>query len=279
MRKYSARIGGAAALISLLLAADASQGKSYWIFFRDRPGALDPSSVFVDPHARERRRTRGMRGQAGEFDVPVSAEYKRQVLDIPSVSLRGESRWLNAVSVEADPSVVDAIERLSCVQSICPVRKFESNRRPDLRCSETFVNRSVRQRWMESGDVPEPFPAQPDPAVADPYWRMDRSWYGPSLNQVRMVHALETHFRGNHGAGVRIAVLDGGFQLNHEAFQGMDIIAQYDFINNDDYTGFDPAQDTAGQAHHGTACLSVIGGYSPGNLIGLAHEAAFILGK
>jgi hypothetical protein len=273
-------------LISLLLLAGAAQGKSYWVFFRDRAGrdhsvtgSLDTASVFIDPHTRERRRIRGIRGETGEFDIPISAEYKRRVLGVPGVSLRGESRWLNALSVEADPSSLEALARLSCVQSIRPVRRFESNRRPDFQSGETFAHRSVRERWVETGDFPDPFPTQPDPAVSDPYWRMDRAWYGPSLNQVRMVNALEAHSRGNHGAGVRIAVLDGGFQLNHEAFQGMDVIAQYDFINNDDYTGFDPKQDTRGQAHHGTACSSVIGGYSPGNLIGLAHEAAFILCK
>jgi subtilisin family serine protease len=78
---------------------------------------------------------------------------------------------------------------------------------------------------------------------------------------------------------VRIAVLDGGYALDHEAFQHLDVIAQYDFINNDDNPDYDPSQDVPGQPGHGTGCMSVIGGYLPGNLIGIAHEASFILCK
>ncbi|RJP81438.1 MAG: hypothetical protein C4524_01755 [Candidatus Zixiibacteriota bacterium] len=253
------------------------ENPAWWVYLRDRgPAGEEAPAVPVDDHARERRRARGSLGAAGDFDRPVHPGYREQVLALPGVRLRGESRWLNALSVDADSASAAALRRLPCVEAVRPVRSLVPDARPSRDSMETFEGRSLNQRWSESLAAPD---AIPDPYVLDPYWRMDRSWYGPSLNQVRMVNALETHFRGNHGQGVRIVVLDGGFQLNHEAFQHMDVIAQYDFINDDYDPSFDPAQDTEGQAHHGTACGSVIAGYSPGNLVGLAHEAAFILGK
>ncbi|MCX6641280.1 MAG: S8 family serine peptidase [bacterium] len=246
----------------------------YWIFFHDKQAGT-VEKVYVDPYALERRRVRGSVDLGEDIDRPVSPEYRREVLSFAGVSLRGESRWLNALSIEADSAALIQIAALPCVKGIKAVAYARrATYDGGISKMEIFPRLSVNER-MESQSVDDL--TQPDPTA--PNWRMDRAWYGPSLNQARMVNALETHFRGNFGAGVRIAVLDGGFQRNHEAFQKMDLIAEYDFINNDENTSFDPAQDGPGQAHHGTATSSVIGGYMPGNLIGLAHEASFILCK
>ena len=224
---------------------------------------------------------RGQLGSTGEFDLPVNQSYRDVIQGIEGVSLRGESRWLNALSIEAESKALSTILKLPFVLGVRPVAKLEKAGRHDWRSQEEFSHRDVMDRFAEADREGESHlsTTAPDPAIPDPLWRMDRAWYGPALNQVRMVNALETHYRGNHGDGVCIVVFDGGFQLNHEAFGHLDVIAQYDFINDDDYTGYDPTQDTGGQAHHGTACMSVIGGYSPGNLVGLAHEASFILCK
>jgi len=269
-----------------IIMASASWGAdlspAYWIFLRDR-GAITSSAepVFIDEHAKERRRMRGQLDNTSEYDLPINRSYQEVIQGIEGVSLRGESRWLNAVSVEANSRALQAIRQLPFVLGTRPVARLEKAGRPDWRSHEEFPHRDVMEQLAEWSDEGEArfAPTVPDPAVPDPLWRMDRAWYGPALNQVRMVSALETHYRGNHGDGVRIVVFDGGFQLNHEAFGHLDVIAQYDFINDDDYTGYDPTQDSGGQAHHGTACMSVIGGYSPGNLVGLAHEASFILCK
>lgn len=286
----------AAVVVTLLILASLAVGNirnstAYWVFMRDRlesqPQAVETlpfkihnpkSEIFIDPHALERRRLRGTLGEGGDFDLPVSAAYRERILSIPGVSMRGESRWLNALSIEADSTALAQIVVLPFVRGIQPVARMIINSRvDDISQMETYARRTVNQRMAEAEDVLRQNPTQPDPAAPD--YRMDRAWYGPSLNQVCMVNALEAHFRGNHGAGVRIAVLDGGFRLGHEAFQGLNLIAQYDFINNDDNTDYDPSQDEPEQPGHGTACMSVIGGYSPGNLIGLAHEASFILCK
>ena len=262
-------------ILLLLIAWPASAAKvsrsAYWVFLKDRPQVMT-TPTYVHPHALERRRIRGTLGESGEFDLPVSDAYRKTILAVPGVALRGESRWLNALSVDADSSALEAISRFPFVRRIQPVARLKSaHTRDRIGAVEYYSHRSVNERLQELN------PTQPDPAA--PLYRMDRAWYGPSLNQVRMVNALEAHFRGNHGAGVRVAVLDGGYRLNHEAFQGLDVIAQYDFINDDADPDYDPSQDVPGQAAHGTACMSVIGGYSPGNLIGLAHEASFILCK
>ncbi len=257
--------------------AETTATRAYWVFFKDKP-ASNAQPVAIDSHARERRRLRGIRGVSGDFDLPVSPAYIEAVLSLPGVSLRGESRWFNAVSVDAREDALEKLKGLPFVKGIQPVAIADrSSFEDDIGMVGEYARREVNERLAEDFEPPQWNPTLPDPAAYD--YKLNRAWYGPSWNQVVMVNAMEAHMRGNHGQGVRIAVLDGGFQLDHEAFAGLNVIAQYDFINNDDDTSYDPAQDIYSQPHHGTACMSVIGGYSPGNLIGLAHEAEFILCK
>ena len=65
--------------------------------------------------------------------------------------------------------------------------------------------------------------------------------------------------------------MDAGFSnLTHEAFSSMDIIAKWDFVDND--------LDVGGHSH-GTGTLSTIGGFMEGQLIGPAYGASFILAR
>jgi subtilisin family serine protease len=87
------------------------------------------------------------------------------------------------------------------------------------------------------------------------------------------------HQQGYHGEGIIICFLDTGFLTYHHAFNHMNILATYDFINDDEFVGYDPSQDLEGQPRHGTGCLGTIGGYYPGELIGPAFAASYILCK
>jgi len=90
---------------------------------------------------------------------------------------------------------------------------------------------------------------------------------------------IEAHRRGLTGAGVLVGMLDTGFQLGHRAFAGLELVAQYDFIHNDPDPSYDPLNDPPGQANHGTGCLSVLAGYDPGRLVGIAPRVAVALAK
>ena len=81
----------------------------------------------------------------------------------------------------------------------------------------------------------------------------------------------ELHERGLHGEGIVVAVFDSGFpNLAHEAFASMTIVAERDFVN-----GRDSVRESVDA--HGTNTLSTLGGYSPGQLVGPAYAASFIL--
>ena len=81
---------------------------------------------------------------------------------------------------------------------------------------------------------------------------------------------------GLDGRGVVVAVFDAGFDnLSHEAFATTRIVATRDFVNGDESV----ADGDVGEGSHGTATLSVLGGFRPGQIIGPAYAASFILAK
>jgi len=71
-------------------------------------------------------------------------------------------------------------------------------------------------------------------------------------------------------------VFDSGFDnLPHPAFAATRILATRDFVNGDESV----ADGDIGEGSHGTATLSVIGGFQPGQIIGPAYAARYILAK
>ena len=83
-----------------------------------------------------------------------------------------------------------------------------------------------------------------------------------------------------------IALLDAGFNhREHQVFAQMRVKAVRDFVNGDDNVSDETGQPVTGDEfvsghnHHGSRVLSIVGGYDPGNFIGVAPEAEFLLAK
>ena len=102
--------------------------------------------------------------------------------------------------------------------------------------------------------------------------------YGNSITQIEQINCHSAHEAGYFGQGVRILFLDSGYMLSHMAFDSINLIAQYDFINNDSNTANED-NDHYQQDRHGTGMLSVIAGYYPGYLIGPAFQSEYLLAK
>jgi subtilisin family serine protease len=60
--------------------------------------------------------------------------------------------------------------------------------------------------------------------------------YGNAQEQLEQINVHELHELGYTGEGVRILVMDTGFDLNHNALNEINVIAQWDVINNDGET-------------------------------------------
>ncbi len=236
-----------AAGAALLLPAFAA-AEPLWVFFADKPGHRGEALAWPEP-----RRVRP--GPA--LDAGLDRRYTAAV-EALGLRLRARSRWFNAVSVDAGPGQADRLRRLSFVREVRPVRRW---RRP-------------------SPALPvDPAPGRVAPRPAD----LD---YGASLAQVAAVDVPLLHARGLLGEGVRVALIDAGFNWRaHAAFAGLRVAAARDFINGDDEVGDESGQPVTGEeaAHgqniHGTGVLGVIAGNDPGRLIGVAPAAEYLLAK
>jgi subtilisin family serine protease len=104
--------------------------------------------------------------------------------------------------------------------------------------------------------------------------------YGLAQTQIEMMNCDLAHDIGYFGQGVRILVIDTGFDLTHEAFDSLHVIDQWDFINDDNNTANETdSEANDGQHNHGTSVLSIMGAYVPGTLIGPAFGAEYLLAK
>jgi serine protease AprX len=246
-------------ILALLLIPDGgwSQQK-YWIFFKNK-GYSDNQKYNLITSEKERLSQRALSRRAkvlpedeliNEDDLPLFQPY---LVNLNSLGIKPivKSRWLNAISAKLTSDQISQVEKLVFVSKIKPVSQFK---------------RELPQQ------PPIEFLAKPQ------VYKFD---YGPSLDQNEIMHVPEVHDLGLDGSGVIVGMLDTGFNYKlHEAFSHLDVIAEYDFINNDSTTQNEPDdKDAPDQQSHGTNTLSVLGGFKEGKLIGPAFGASFLLAK
>jgi len=232
---------------------------SVWVFFTDK-GFSDKqgfasaaSSVRMTERALRRRAKVGL-DRVTFADIPVSEEYVDHLVSMGAVHRRS-SRWLNAASFDLPAESLEEVSRLPFIASMSPVARF---RGPDVEVSDD------RQESPEAALSPEALN------------------YGPSLGQMTQINAVVAHQKGYTGAGVTLTIMDTGFRKSHTAFQAAltdnRVLAEHDFVQNDGETANEEG-DTYNQWSHGTLIWSVSGGYAPGQVIGPAYNANFILCK
>lgn len=229
-----------------------------WVFFTDKGITSDvgylkarsDAEAALEPRAMVRRMKMGRSSLVGHHDLPVMKEYVDALL-AAGARKRAVTRYLNGVSVEAPIEILRSIAALPFVRSVEPVKSGE--------------------RRAVAPDRPAPARA---PGKASRY---DLN-YGPALGQVEMMQVPALHDLGYDGTDVRICLLDTGFKRTHDALTSVNVIGEWDFINDDPNTSEEPG-DPSGQHSHGTKILSLIAGYDPGALIGPAYGAEFLLGK
>lgn len=171
--------------------------------------------------------------------------------------VRRESEWLHAVSANLTAAAAAQLRRNSLFRHLQPVARFRGPRLP------APITRPATA----------PLAPQADPRD---------STFGPSAMPFRRFNAFGLVDRGFTGAGVRIAILDTGFETQLPAFQAAAVIAQRDFVGDslvpDSVVRNEPG-DTVGASRHGTAVWSLLAARVPGVLIGMAPDAEYLLAK
>ncbi|MDZ7290130.1 MAG: S8 family serine peptidase [candidate division KSB1 bacterium] len=240
--------------------AGAAEQYKYWIFFRDKgPEVLSKRSALLD-EAQKRLSPRALQRRAkvlpatalvDESDIDLYQPYLNELAGrgfSPIVT----SRWLNAVSIWATPEEAAALQSLP------------------------FVKGVQRVASLKIPPAPEAAPEPPQLFKIAAH----RFEYGASLAQMEQIRATILHDAGIFGIGVIVGMMDSGFQWRkHEAFANLKVLAEWDVAHNDSLTSDEAGQDCPGEQSHGTQTLSVIAGFAPGNLIGPAFGARYLLAK
>ena len=243
-----------------------------WVEFRDKgnPSRREQrrswAALEKEMHPRALARRKANRsGDAlfDEYDLPLEDKYLKGV-EAAGAKIQIASRWLNGVTVIADKGAIEKVERLQFVRAVTDFHQ----RKPRAMAAD--------QKEPPGKKAPAKAPAL-RPAEAPP---APPSKYGVAEPQVRRLNLEPLHAAGYTGRGVRVAVVDCGFQLSSEAFHHPEhplrVAAQWDFVENDGEIkpreGIDPGNYT-----HGTSVLGSIAAYLPGVVVGTAYDADIIL--
>lgn len=246
------------ALSAAMTDVSSSETVKVWVFFTDKGFASESGLAKSLATVREkmslrvldRRRRRGStKDLVGRYDLPVHSSYVDSIMAIEGVLRhRTTTKWLNGISIECEAV---AIERIA---------------------SPDFV-RSVH--LVKTGRRGLPHPAKQQQGLGKASSSLN---YGYSYDQLEQIHVPAVHEMGFSGTGVRVLMVDTGYDTAHEFLSRERIVAQYDFINDDSVTtnqnGDHPLQD-----YHGTSTASALGAAVDSFLYGPAYRCEFLLAK
>ncbi len=238
-----------------LLSTPENKTVKVWFYFTDKGDNTDyylthPEKV-VSKKSLARRALRMKTKNLINFrDIPVNNLYVQKLSKL-GIKIHHRSRWFNSVSAYANYDEIISAEKFPFVKKIDLVRSFKTD-------DKVKKNNSLK-RYKSSPKSSTDFD------------------YGLSYTQLEQLNVPAVHNLGIYGQGITICSMDAGFNnLAHEVFNNMNIIAMWDFVNNDGNVG---DEGDMGEGSHGTETLSTIGGFKEGSLIGPAFGASFLLAK
>lgn len=244
------------ALFSLILANFCSaQTSKYFIQFADRnnnPYSVSNPAPYLSQRAIDRRLAQGISIQ--QNDLPVNPDYVDSVIS-RGAAILSKSKWFNGVTIEADLVTLQSVLSLPFVLQSVHVQRPKPFAPEHEKTETKFDGPQINQD--------ESLP------------RVSSFDYGASLTQIQIMNGDYLHDSGFHGEGKLIAVLDVGFYQ-------VDVLPAFDSLrnNNQIQATWDFVSNESGvyeDSSHGMSVLSTIGGNLPGQLVGTAPKASFLL--
>lgn len=185
-------------------------------------------------------------------------DHAMSAVELAGGNIRSVSRWLNAVSVEAAPEVLERLATLETVVSVSPVQALSTKKNVE----DGFYKVTQRQQ------------APMQTMLAD-------STYGIALEQTRFHKIDMVHETGLFGDGVKVGVIDGGFDMKHPAFAHLlesgRLIGERDFVDGGNDTKVNVR--LSNYHSHGTSTAGMIAGRIDGKFFGVAPGVALAVAR
>ena len=245
-------------LILLLTSISFAQSSAkYFIYFKDkgveRTNQLSKTSIEYNKAINslsERSIKRRIKSMGSNYitygDIPVSENYVSKIKN-SGAKIVWKLKWFNAVSAILTDKQHSKISKYNFVDRIERVKK--------LKHKKDIIEEAKLQKIFNTNNSEYNFN------------------YGPSLTQYELSDIPIIHDAGFSGNGVLIGMLDAGFAWKtHPALSSRKVIAERDFVYGDGNTD-------DGDASHGTATFSLIGGFDEGNIVAPAFKAQYVLAK
>ncbi len=220
---------------------------TYWIQFADKNNSnysLSHPEAYLAPRSIERRERYHI--ALDSTDLPVNAWYVDSVIAKGALILN-TSKWLNGVAIYTEDSLT-----LSSIYQLPFVNQSVST-------SDAFT--MLTTPFNDNSGITE---------LEDETYD-----YGSAQAQIDLHQASILHENGYRGEGILIAMLDAGYR-------GLDTIPAFDslFTNGQIWHTWDFVDHESNvydNHYHGKACLSTIAANLPGEMIGSAPKADFLL--
>jgi serine protease AprX len=220
----------------------------YWVQFTDKDNSVystERPEEFLSPRAIERRNRYAI--EISEQDLPVNKSYTDSLRAL-GIEVLYTSKWFNAATVKSsDTLLLDTLDRISFIDG--PARAYTIPMKPKKK-KNTRAHPPKKQYRQEVN--------------YDFYtWQLD------------MLLGRSLHDLGYQGENMIIAVLDGGFQ-NVDKLPALAHLLENDQII-DTVNFVDDSTSIYRTSSHGMKVLSILAGDIPGELLGTAPKADYVL--
>ena len=244
-----------------------AQFTRYIVKLKDKTGtpySVNDPSKFLSARAIARRTKQHI--AIDETDLPVTPRYIDSIRLSGNVQILDESKWLNQVCIATtDSSAIDKINSFPFVVTTQPLKRTAN---PKLSLRNKWEDSITKNKFSErSSNISS--------SLAPSHVSGDYYSYGDAFDQVHIHNGEYLHNKGFHGEGMLIAILDAGF-YHYQTLPAFDsvniknqVIETYDFVDNEVSVNED--------YYHGMQVFSIIAGNIPGQLVGTAPNADFLL--
>lgn len=235
-----------------------------WIDLSDKGNNVNymlahPELYLTRESIERRKKVKPLNALVDYTDIPLNNNYISELKN-SGIEIRNKSKWFNRVSCNVTKMQLERLINFSFVNRVDLVMKLRKN----VNDEELNIKKNLTVQDNNGGQNNVEYSLN----------------YGSSLPQMDLINAPTAHDSGYKGQGVLIASFDAGFDnLSHPVFDSIRArgLRTYDFVNHDTNVANENGQ--MGEGSHGTATLSLVGGYKPGNLISPAFRSRYILAK